>query len=289
LADAFVLFIQGFSFKDQIENKKIDNAMERALRTAASGMFAQQLNIDVIAHNLANVNTTSFKRSRAEFQDLMYQILKAPVSANQNENTQSPGEIQIGTGVQVVATLRDFKQGDLQPTDNPLDVAINGDGFFQVRKPDGTIAYTRDGSFKLSRDGRLVNPTGYILEPEIIIPETAVAISISRDGIVEILNSGETEPVEIGRIELVKFVNPAGLRSIGNNLYVETQASGQPIFGTPGSEGFGELMQGYLETSNVDIVEEMVNMIIAQRAYEINSKTIKTVEEMLQMANNLKR
>jgi len=289
LADAFVLFIQGFSFKDQIENKKIDNAMERALRTAASGMFAQQLNIDVIAHNLANVNTTSFKRSRAEFQDLMYQILKAPVSANQNENTQSPGEIQIGTGVQVVATLRDFKQGDLQPTDNPLDVAINGDGFFQVRKPDGTIAYTRDGSFKLSRDGRLVNSTGYILEPEIIIPETAVAISISRDGIVEILNSGETEPVEIGRIELVKFVNPAGLRSIGNNLYVETQASGQPIFGTPGSEGFGELMQGYLETSNVDIVEEMVNMIIAQRAYEINSKTIKTVEEMLQMANNLKR
>ncbi len=289
MADAFVLFIQGFSFKDQIENKKIDNAMERALRTAASGMFAQQLNIDVIAHNLANVNTTSFKRSRAEFQDLMYQILKAPVSANQNENTQSPGEIQIGTGVQVVATLRDFKQGDLQPTDNPLDVAINGDGFFQVRKPDGTIAYTRDGSFKLSRDGRLVNSTGYILEPEIIIPETAVAISISRDGIVEILNSGETEPVEIGRIELVKFVNPAGLRSIGNNLYVETQASGQPIFGTPGSEGFGELMQGYLETSNVDIVEEMVNMIIAQRAYEINSKTIKTVEEMLQMANNLKR
>jgi flagellar basal-body rod protein FlgG len=263
--------------------------MERALRTAASGMFAQQLNIDVIAHNLANVNTTSFKRSRAEFQDLMYQILKAPVSANQNENTQSPGEIQIGTGVQAVATLRDLKQGDLQPTNNPLDVAINGDGFFQVRKPDGTIAYTRDGSFKLSRDGRLVNSAGYILEPEIIIPETAVAISISRDGIVEILNSGETEPVEIGRIELVKFVNPAGLRSIGNNLYVETQASGQPIFGTPGSEGFGELMQGYLEASNVDIVEEMVNMIIAQRAYEINSKTIKTVEEMLQMANNLKR
>jgi flagellar basal-body rod protein FlgG len=289
LADAFVLFIQGFSFKDQIQNKKIDSAMERALRTAASGMFAQQLNIDVIAHNLANVNTTSFKRSRAEFQDLMYQILKAPVSANQNENTQSPGEIQIGTGVQAVATLRDFKQGDLQPTNNPLDVAINGDGFFQVRKPDGTIAYTRDGSFKLSRDGRLVNSAGYILEPEIIIPETAVAISISRDGIVEILNSGETEPVEIGRIELVKFVNPAGLRSIGNNLYVETQASGQPIFGTPGSEGFGELMQGYLEASNVDIVEEMVNMIIAQRAYEINSKTIKTVEEMLQMANNLKR
>jgi flagellar basal-body rod protein FlgG len=188
-----------------------------------------------------------------------------------------------------VATLRDFKQGDLQLTNNPLDVAINGDGFFQVRKPDGTIAYTRDGSFKISRDGRLVNSAGYILEPEIIIPETAVAISISRDGIVEILNSGETEPVEIGRIELVKFVNPAGLRSIGNNLYVETQASGQPIFGTPGSEGFGELMQGYLEASNVDIVEEMVNMIIAQRAYEINSKTIKTVEEMLQMANNLKR
>ncbi|MFN3135400.1 MAG: flagellar basal-body rod protein FlgG, partial [Candidatus Kryptonium sp.] len=249
-----------------------------------------QINIDVIAHNLANVNTTSFKRSRAEFQDLMYQILKAPASSStQNGNIESSSEIQIGTGVQTVATLRDFEQGDLQPTNNPLDVAINGEGFFQVRKPDGTIAYTRDGSFKLSRDGRLVNSSGYVLEPEIIIPETAVAVSISRDGIVEILNVGETEPIEVGRIELVKFVNPAGLRSIGNNLYVETQASGQPIFGAPGSEGFGELMQGYLEASNVDIVEEMVNMIIAQRAYEINSKTIKTVEEMLQMANNLKR
>ncbi len=263
--------------------------MERALRTAASGMYAQQINIDVIAHNLANVNTTSFKRSRAEFQDLMYQILKAPTSSGQNENIGSTPEIQIGTGVQTVATFRDFKQGDLQPTNNPLDVAINGDGFFQVRKPDGTIAYTRDGSFKLSRDGRLVNSSGYVLEPEIVIPETAIAISISRDGVVEVLNSGETEPVEVGRIEVAKFVNPAGLRSIGNNLYVETQASGQPIFGTPGSEGFGELMQGYLESSNVDIVEEMVNMIVAQRAYEINSKTIKTVEEMLQMANNLKR
>jgi len=263
--------------------------MERALRSAASGMYAQQINIDVIAHNLANVNTTSFKRSRAEFQDLMYQILKSPVSSEQNGNTGSSAEIQIGTGVQTVATLRDFKQGDLQATNNPLDVAINGDGFFQVRRPDGTIAYTRDGSFKLSRDGRLVNSSGYVLEPEIVIPETAVAISISRDGIVEVLNSGETEPVEVGRIELAKFVNPAGLRSIGNNLYLETQASGQPIFGSPGSDGFGELMQGYLESSNVDIVEEMVNMIVAQRAYEINSKTIKTVEEMLQMANNLKR
>ena len=263
--------------------------MERALRTAATGMYAQQLNIDIIAHNLANINTTAFKRSRAEFQDLMYQILRAPVSENRPEGRIAPVEIQIGTGVQPVATFRDFKQGDIQPTENPLDVAINGDGFFQVRKPDGTVAYTRDGSFKISRDGRLVTAAGYILDPEIVIPNDAIAVNITRDGVVEVLTAGSIEPVEIGRIELVKFVNPAGLRAIGNNLFVETEASGEPIYGNPGSDGFGELMQGYLESSNVNIVEEMVNMIIAQRAYEINSKTIKTVEELLQLTNNLKR
>jgi flagellar basal-body rod protein FlgG len=262
--------------------------MNRALRTAAAGMAAQQLNVDTIAHNLANVNTTGFKKSRAEFQDLMYQTLKAG-GTPANSSSRETNDIQIGTGTAPTATPKSFLQGDLQATSNPLDVAINGEGFFQVRRPDGTIAYTRDGAFKLSGDGTLVTAQGYVIEPGVSITSDAQSLSISRDGVIEVIEKAGDTPTRVAQIELAKFINVAGLKAIGNNLFVETPASGPPIIGAAGSEGFGELHQGYLEASNVDVVEEMVSMIVAQRAYEINSKTVKTVEDMLQMANNLKR
>ncbi len=262
--------------------------MNRALRTAATGMYAQQLNIDIISNNLANVNTAGFKRSRPEFQDLMYQTLRA-TGVSLNRNIQQPMEIQVGNGAVPVATLRSFLQGGIEPTNNPMDLAIEGEGFFQVRRPDGSIAYTRDGSFKLSSDGSLVTSQGYLVEPVTSLPTEVSSMSVSRDGTIDVVGVGDSEAVKVGQAELAKFVNPAGLRAIGNNLYVETSASGAPILGAAGSQGFGEIQQGYLESSNVDIVEEMVNMIVAQRAYEINSKTVKTVEDMLSMANNLKR
>lgn len=262
--------------------------MNRALRTAATGMYAQQLNVEIIAHNLANVNTAGFKKSRAEFQDLMYQTLKVS-GTSQNPNIQQTIEIQIGNGTLPVATLKSFVQGDIQPTNNPLDVSIQGEGFLQVRLVDGTIAYTRDGALKISSEGMLVTSQGYIVEPGISFPTETTTINISRDGVIEATAVGDSAPSKVGQLELAKFVNPAGLRAIGNNLFVETAASGKPLVGAAGEEGFGELHQGFLESSNVDVVEEMVSMIVAQRAYEINSKTIKTVEEMLNMANNLKR
>jgi len=262
--------------------------MNRALRTAATGMYAQQLNVEIMANNLANVNTTGFKKSRAEFQDLMYQTLKVS-EQSQNPNVQGSTEIQVGNGTLPVATLKSFAQGDIQPTSNPLDVSIQGEGFLQVRRPDGSVAYTRDGALKISGEGTLVTAQGFIVEPGVSFSSDTNSIMISRDGVIEATAAGDTVPVKLGQFELAKFINPAGLRSIGNNLYVETAASGRPINGAAGSEGFGELQQNFLESSNVDIVEEMVNMITAQRAYEINSKTIKTVEEMLSMANNLKR
>ncbi|MBW7886918.1 MAG: flagellar basal-body rod protein FlgG [Bacteroidetes bacterium] len=262
--------------------------MNRALRTAATGMFAQQMNVDLISNNIANVNTTGFKKSRPEFQDLMYQTIKTG-GTNQDGTTNEVTEIQIGNGVVPVATLKNFRQGDVQPTNNPLDVSIQGEGFYQIRRTDGTIAYTRDGSFKISAEGQLVDAQGYVVEPGVVFSPNTNQITISRDGTIEAMESGQTAAVRLGQLELAKFVNPAGLHSIGNNLFIETSASGNPIIGAAGSEGFGELMQGSLESSNVDVVEEMVNMIVAQRAYEINSKTIKTVEEMLAMANNLKQ
>ncbi|MCC6397004.1 MAG: flagellar basal-body rod protein FlgG [Bacteroidetes bacterium] len=262
--------------------------MNRALRTAATGMYAQQLNIDTIAHNLANVNTSGFKKSRPEFQDLMYQTLKS-TGVSQNPNVQQPGELQVGTGTVPVSTQKSFAQGDIQPTENQLDVAIEGEGFLQVRRPDGTLAYTRDGSFKLSGEGSLVTSQGYLVEPAVSFSDDTTTISIARDGTIEAATSGGGEPAKIGQFELAKFVNPAGLSSIGGNLFVETTASGAPIIGTAGSEGFGEILQGMLESSNVDVVEEMVGMITAQRAYEINAKTIKTVEDMLNVANGIKR
>jgi flagellar basal-body rod protein FlgG len=262
--------------------------MNRALRTAATGMFAQQLNIDTIAHNLANVNTTGFKKSRPDFQDLMYQTLKA-TGVSENPNLQQASELQVGNGSVPVATARSFAQGDIQPTQNKLDIALQGEGFFQIRRPDGTLAYTRDGSFKMSGDGTLVTSQGYFVEPAVTFSSDTTEITVSRDGTIEAKNAGDAETTKLGQFELAKFINPAGLRAIGGDLYVETGASGAPITGSATNEGFGEVMQGYLESSNVDVVEEMVGMITAQRAYEISAKTIKTVEDMLTVATNVKR
>lgn len=262
--------------------------MIRSLWTAASGMQAQTTNIDVISNNLSNVNTAGFKRSRAEFQDLLYQTMRPPGVDSAGGN-QVPTGIQVGHGTRTAATNRLFTQGDFQHTQNELDIAIEGQGFFQIVQPNGDIAYSRAGNFKIDSEGRIVSPDGYLMEPEITIPTDTIAVSIGTDGTVAVLQPGVTEPTEIGNIELARFVNPAGLSGIGRNLFAQTEASGDPITGTPGEEGYGTLAQGYLEMSNVSVVDEMVNMITAQRAYEINSKAIQTSDEMLQQANNLKR
>lgn len=262
--------------------------MDRAMEIAATGMYAQQLCVDVLANNLANVNTTGFKEGEVHFQDLIYEQVR-PQGAASTGQAQAPVGIEIGYGTRPVATVRRFSQGELVQTGNPLDIAINGDGFFQVLRPDGKVYYTRDGSFKLSPDGRIVTSDGFALEPPITIPLDAEEISISKDGMVRVKLAGETEPEEVGQIELARFVNPGGLRSVGGNLYEETVASGEPLVGPPGSGKMGELHQGYLERSNVDVVGAMVKMIVAQRAYEINSKVIKTSDEMLSTANNIKR
>lgn len=259
-----------------------------ALQTAATGMYAQQLYVDIIAHNLANVNTTGYKRSKIEFQDLLYRTVQ-PAGMVTEEWVEVPTEFQIGYGTKPVATPKVFIQGAVTPTDNPLDLAIEGDGFFQIIRPDGTVVYTRDGNFKLSPEGRIVTSQGFGLEPDITLPADATDINIGADGTVSVLVVGSREPEVLGQIELAKFINPAGLRSIGGNLYEATVASGEPIIGTPGSEGFGNLAQGFLEASNVEVVEEMVNMIVAQRAYELNAKVIKTADQMLSIANNLPR
>ena len=262
--------------------------MNRALRTAATGMMAQQMNVEIISHNLANVNTTGFKKSRAEFQDLMYQTIKAS-GTSADGTIQEATEIQIGNGTLPAAVVKSFSQGDITPTSNPLDVAIQGDGFIQVRRPDGTVGYTRDGTLKVSGEGQLVTSQGYLVEPGIAFSSDTVDVKIMKDGTIEATQVGQTYPSKVGQIELAKFVNPGGLRAIGGNQFIETPASGRPILGVAGNEGFGEFVQGSLEASNVDVVEEMISMIVAQRAYEINSKTVKTVEDMLSMANNLKR
>ena len=262
--------------------------MIRSLWTAASGMQAQTINIDVVANNLANVNTTGFKKSRADFQDLLYATLREPGSASSSD-TQVPTGIQIGQGARPVATQKIFSQGDYKFTQNELDMAIEGDGFFKIMQPNGEEAYTRAGSFKIDSDGRIVTSDGYAMEPEISIPIDTVAVSIGTDGTVSVQQAGNAESSEIGRVDIASFTNPAGLKSIGRNLYLPTSASGDSITGTPGEDGLGTISQGYLEMSNVSVVDEMVNMITAQRAYEINSKAIQTADDMLQMANNLKR
>lgn len=262
--------------------------MIKAMRTAASGMTAQQMNVDVIANNLSNVNTVGFKKSKIEFQDILYQRIRA-AGTESAAGSRIPVSLEVGYGTRPAATQRSFTMGSLQLSGNPLDLAIEGQGFLQVLLPDGTMAYTRDGSLKISADGQIVTSDGFYLQPNITIPADAADISISADGILAVLIPGDPEPQEMGQFELAKFINPAGLQSIGHNLFTGTVASGDPILGNPALEGFGRINQGYLEMSNVDIVEEMVNMIIAQRAYEINSKAIQTSEEMTQIANNLKR
>ena len=262
--------------------------MIRSLWSAATGMQAQTLNIDVISNNLANVATTGFKKSRADFQDLLYQTLRSPGMAS-SADTQVPTGIQVGTGVRPAAVQKMFTQGEFVHTQNELDMAIEGEGFFQVIQPNGETAYSRSGSFKLDNEGRVVTSDGFAMEPELTIPADSLAISVGIDGTVSVLLAGENQPTEIGNIELAQFVNPAGLRSIGRNLFMPSAASGDATTGTPGEEAFGNIAQGYLESSNVSVVDEMVNMIVAQRAYETNSKTIQASDEMLQTATNLKR
>lgn len=262
--------------------------MMRALWTAAAGMMTQQFNVDTIANNLANINTTGFKRTRAEFEDLIYETIRA-AGTTTAAGTVVPVGVEVGHGAVVSATTRIFTEGSLQRTENPLDLAIEGEGFFQIILPDGTVAYTRDGSFRITADGRVTTSDGYLLEPELTIPPDAVEITVGEDGRVSVLLAGEREPTEIGAIEIVKFINPAGLHAMGKNLFLQTAASGDPISGTPGTEGLGTIAQGFLERSNVNIVEEMVNMIIAQRAYEANSRSVITSDFMLGVATALRR
>lgn len=262
--------------------------MMRALWTAASGMAAQQSNVDVISNNLANVNTTGFKKSRNDFEDLMYQTIRQSGSAT-GADTQLPTGVQIGHGVRLVATQKVYTEGNFQTTGNALDMAIEGDGFFQVNMPDGTIAYTRDGSFKKDSTGRIVTSEGYPIEPAITIPEGGTKVAVSADGRVTAMLPGDTTPQDLGQIQLATFVNPAGLDSMGKNLLKETAASGAPVVGSPGENSTGTLVQDTLEMSNVQVVDEMVNMIVAQRAYELNSKAITTCDTMLEQAAQLKR
>ena len=262
--------------------------MIRSLWTSATGMQAQALNLDVISNNLANVNTSGFKKSRAEFQDLLYETL-LPAGMSSSQDTEVPAGIQLGHGTRPSTVLKIFSQGNMENTQNELDLAIEGDGFFQITLPNGEIAYTRDGAFKLDSDGRIVNSDGFTMEPEIAIPSDAMSISVGLDGTVSVLQAGESTPSEIGTIELVRFINPAGLISMGKNLFIPSEASGNEMTGTAGEDGMGTLAQGFLEMSNVSVVDEMVNMITAQRAYESNSKAIQAADDMLQLANNVKR
>jgi flagellar basal-body rod protein FlgG len=255
--------------------------MIRSLWIAKTGMDAQQTNIDVISNNLANVSTNGFKKARPVFEDLLYQTLRQP-GAQSSQQTQLPTGLQLGTGVRPVAVERIHTQGSLTQTGNSLDVAINGKGFLQILMPDGTTAYTRDGSFQVDNQGQMVTSSGYTLQPAITIPSNATSVTIGKDGTVSVTQPGTTATTQVGTIQLADFINPAGLQSLGENLFQETSASGAPQANTPGTNGLGVLNQNYVETSNVNVVEEMVNMIQAQRAYEINSKAVTVSDQMLQ-------
>jgi flagellar basal-body rod protein FlgG len=263
--------------------------MIRALYSAASGMSAQQLNVDNIAHNLANANTAGFKVRRAQFQDLLYQSLVQP-GASAGQQTVIPTGLQLGLGTRAASNEIVFTQGDFAATGNPLDLVIQGRGFFQVRRPTGEVNYTRAGSFHLDRDGNLVTSDGDPVEPQITIPQDAQSITIAPDGTVSFTQPGQTNAQLAGQIQLANFPNPAGLTSMGRNLYTPTDASGEPIVGNPGGqEGIGSLMQGFVEQSNVSVVEEFISLIVSQRAYEANSKVVKAADEMYQQVNNLSR
>ena len=261
--------------------------MHGALWVSKTGLSAQDTQLKTISNNLANVNTNGFKRDRAMFEDLLYQVKRQP-GGLANQDAQLPSGLQVGTGVRVVGTQKVFTEGNLQVTEQPLDIAVNGRGFFQILQPDGTIAYTRDGQFQLNSEGNIVMPNGLPLEPAITIPEGATSITIGTDGTVSVVMPGEAEATEVGNIQTVDFINPAGLQAIGNNLFRQTAASGDPQEGVPGLDGLGQVAQGMVESSNVEVVEELVNMITTQRAYEMNSKVVSTADQMLQyLSQNL--
>ncbi len=255
--------------------------MHAALWVSKTGLAAQDKMMTTISNNLANVSTTGFKRDRAEFEDLLYQINRQP-GAQSSQDTQLPSGLQLGTGVKVVGTQKIFTQGSLQTTEQPLDMAINGRGFFQILTPNGDIAYSRDGSFHLDADGQIVTSTGYPLEPGIVLPDDVQTFTVGEDGTVSISVFGDPGIQQIGNIQTADFINPAGLQAIGGNLFIETASSGAPQVGNPGQNGLGQVLQNTLENSNVSVVEEMVNMITTQRAYEMNSKVISTADQMLQ-------
>ncbi len=263
--------------------------MLRAMSTAASGMKAQQLNIDTIANNLANVNTAGYKKSQAEFQDLLYEQV-VPSGSTRGGGLSNPQRVEVGHGVKLVATNKDFSIGTISQTGNPLDLLIEGDGFFQLRLPDSSLGYTRDGSFKLDAERNVVTSAGYRMEPPIQVPADATEISIARDGTVSVKLAGDNATIQdLGQLELARFPNPAGMTNRGGNVFLESAGSGTPLLAIAGQEGLGEISSGYLELSNVQTVDELVNMITAQRAYELNSKAISMADEMMQTLNNLKR
>jgi flagellar basal-body rod protein FlgG len=251
-----------------------------SLWVSKTGLSAQDMNLTTISNNLANVSTTGFKRDRAEFEDLLYQIRRQP-GGQSSQDSQLPSGLQLGTGVRVVGTQKIFTQGSLQTTEQPLDLAINGRGFFQVLLPDGTVSYSRDGSFHLNSDGQLVTSNGYALEPAIVLPNEVRTFNVGEDGTVSVTTAGNPQPQIVGNLQTADFINPAGLEAIGNNLFLETASSGAPQVGTPGLNGLGVMLQNTLENSNVSVVEELVNMITTQRAYEMNSKVISTADQML--------
>jgi len=262
--------------------------MMQSLYTASTGMLGMQTQIDTTSNNIANVNTIGFKKSRAEFADLMYNVMEY-AGTSTSDTTKSPTGIEVGLGVRPTAVNKIFSEGSLKQTDNQLDMAITGQGFFKMELPDGTEVYSRNGAFKIDSNGTVVNSDGYVLTPQIVIPPDATNVSIGTDGTVSVVQAGQTQATVMGQISTTNFINPAGLHSLGDNLYIDTDSSGQPVEGTPGIDGLGMIRQGFVELSNVELVVELTDLITGQRAYDANSKVITTSDEMLQTVNGLKR